>query len=180
MPFAAITGPAGTPGTAGPAGADGKSVELQKTATAIQWRLAGGTWADLISLSSITGPAGATGAVGPAGTPGANAVYRHGATTGLNLKIYTASEVTSANGAVTFTIPAGYFSTVTWADPVVIRDTNVPANATFAQVRSLSTTSCVVQCFESKTTGVLLLNTMVEGLELSGAGITVQLAVYGY
>lgn len=43
----------------GTPGADGKSVELQKSATAIQWRQTGGTWADLCPLSSITGPAGA-------------------------------------------------------------------------------------------------------------------------
>lgn len=46
-----------------PPGKDGKSIELQKTATAIQWRLVGGTWADLVLLSALkgdTGPSGAT------------------------------------------------------------------------------------------------------------------------
>lgn len=67
-----------------PAGADGKSVELQKTSTAIQWRVVGGTWADLVQLSAITGPAGAAGANGntvltttgaPAAGTGANGDY---------------------------------------------------------------------------------------------------------
>lgn len=60
----AITGPAGADGADGAAGADGDdglSVELQTTATHIQWRLVGGAWADLVALSTITGPSGADG-----------------------------------------------------------------------------------------------------------------------
>lgn len=49
---------------AGPPGEDGASVELQKTATHVQWRQVGGSWANLIALTEITGPAGATGANG--------------------------------------------------------------------------------------------------------------------
>lgn len=41
-----------------PAAQDGKSVELQKTETAIQWRQTGGVWQDLVLLSEITGPKG--------------------------------------------------------------------------------------------------------------------------
>lgn len=36
-------------------GPAGPSVELQKTATHIQWRVVGGTWANLVALSEITG-----------------------------------------------------------------------------------------------------------------------------
>lgn len=46
----------------GSAGNDGKSVELQKTATAIQWRQTGGSWADLVLLSALKGETGANGA----------------------------------------------------------------------------------------------------------------------
>lgn len=40
-------------------GLDGKEVELQKTATHVQWRLEGGSWANLVSLSDLKGDAGA-------------------------------------------------------------------------------------------------------------------------
>lgn len=48
----------GTGGTA----ADGREVELQKSATAIQWRYVGdATWIDLVPLADITGPDGTDG-----------------------------------------------------------------------------------------------------------------------
>lgn len=74
--LAALTGATGNPGTNGTNGLngtngiDGKQVELQKTSTAIQWRLAGGTWADLVLLSAITGPQGQTGQAGQTGQTG--------------------------------------------------------------------------------------------------------------
>lgn len=49
---------------AGPAGDDGLSVELQKSATHIQWRQTGGTWADLVLLADLVGAAGSAGAAG--------------------------------------------------------------------------------------------------------------------
>lgn len=39
-------------------GADGVAVELQKTATHVQWRYVGGAWVDLIALADITGADG--------------------------------------------------------------------------------------------------------------------------
>ncbi len=133
-----------------------------------------------------TGPAGATGATGPtgpagpAGPAGTNAAYRNAATAGLALKVYTAEGVTTATGEVSIDLPAGYFTAVHWAGPMPVRDTAAPTSATFAQLRSLSTSKVVAQCFESKTTGVLILNTMVEGLEaVATAGITVKLLVVG-
>ena len=38
-------------------GLDGKSVELQRTATAIQWRREGGTWVNLMTVADIQKPA---------------------------------------------------------------------------------------------------------------------------
>lgn len=59
-------------------GGDGREVELQASATHIQWRYVGdAAWIDLVALSTLTGPAGAngaagaTGAQGPAGADGA-------------------------------------------------------------------------------------------------------------
>ena len=49
---------------AGPAGDDGLSVELQKSATHIQWRQTGGTWADLVPLADLMGAQGSAGANG--------------------------------------------------------------------------------------------------------------------
>jgi len=42
-------GPTGPQGLQGNAGTNGKQVEFQKTATHIQWRYVGGTWADLVA-----------------------------------------------------------------------------------------------------------------------------------
>lgn len=39
-------------------GLDGKPVELQKTATHLQWRVQGGTWANLVALDEIKGAPG--------------------------------------------------------------------------------------------------------------------------
>lgn len=49
---------------AGPAGDDGLSVELQKSATHIQWRQTGGSWADLVPLADLVGAQGTSGANG--------------------------------------------------------------------------------------------------------------------
>ncbi len=68
-----FSAPAGANGVDGTNGVDGKSVELQKAGSAVQWRQTGGAWADLIALADITGPqgpAGDTGQQGPKGNPG--------------------------------------------------------------------------------------------------------------
>src|SRR5690606_22965788 len=65
-------GDPGDPGAAGADGADGREVELQTSATHVQWRYVGETeWTDLVALSAITGPAGADGADGADGATGA-------------------------------------------------------------------------------------------------------------
>ena len=58
------TGLTGIDGVDGVNGADGREVEFQTTPTHIQWRYSGGTWGDLIALSSITGASGADGNAG--------------------------------------------------------------------------------------------------------------------
>lgn len=63
-----LQGPQGDPGEPGN---DGREVQLQKTATHVQWRYAGDeTWNDLVALSEITGPAGADGDPGTDGVDG--------------------------------------------------------------------------------------------------------------
>ncbi|WOC14970.1 hypothetical protein [Pseudochrobactrum sp. MP213Fo] len=62
----------GKDGANGIDGVDGLSVELQKTPTALQWRVIGGTWADLISIAVITGPEGQAGKNGGKGADGSN------------------------------------------------------------------------------------------------------------
>ena len=53
-------------------GADAREIELQKSATAIQWRYAGDSeWTDLVTLAEITGPAGSPGPQGEKGDTGA-------------------------------------------------------------------------------------------------------------
>lgn len=52
-------------------GADAREIELQKSATAIQWRYTGDeTWNDLVALAEITGSQGEQGIPGPKGEPG--------------------------------------------------------------------------------------------------------------
>ncbi|MNS19408.1 hypothetical protein D3C72_511270 [compost metagenome] len=52
----------GAPGANGADGADGQEVQLQTTATHIQWRLGpAGAWADLTPLSALSGADGADG-----------------------------------------------------------------------------------------------------------------------
>lgn len=62
-----LKGEQGLPGTNG---VDGKSVEVQKTATHIQWRQTGGSWTDLVALSELKGATGAKGAKGDTGAAG--------------------------------------------------------------------------------------------------------------
>lgn len=52
MPAEGVVGPQG------PAGTDGKEVELQKTSTHIQWRYVGGDWNNLVALADLKGDKG--------------------------------------------------------------------------------------------------------------------------
>jgi hypothetical protein len=55
----------------GGSGTDAREIQLQKSATHIQWRYEGETtWTDLVALSEITGPTGATGTAGTNGVDG--------------------------------------------------------------------------------------------------------------
>ena len=61
----------GPPGPDGADGADGREIELQTTATHVQWRYVGdSTWTNLIAISAITGPAGQDGTDGADGADG--------------------------------------------------------------------------------------------------------------
>jgi hypothetical protein len=104
--------------------------------------------------------------------------YRTTAATGLTMKVFTTSATSDATGGVTIGLPVGYFTTVHYVDAVCVRDSASPTVATFAMLRSFTTTSVSVQCFESKTTGVLL-GGSIEGLELATAALMVQLMVIG-
>ncbi len=112
------------------------------------------------------------------GDPG-QVIYRHGAVaTDLRLKVWTGSQPSDLTGGTTFSIPAGYFSTVYTAHADCVRDTVNPQFATFAMVRNVTTTSLVVQCFESRTTNTLLLS-QAEGLELATSSLTIMVTVFG-
>lgn len=94
------------------------------------------------------------------------------------LRIWTYNGASSATGALTITIPAGAYTTVLNVCATCVRDTNNPQFATFAMVRSFTNTSVVIQCFESKTTGVLL-GGSIEGLELATSSLMVNVTVFG-
>lgn len=71
-----IRGATGAVGSSGADGTDGTPVELQTTATHIQWRYVGsGTWTDLVALSAITGATGAAGTNGIDGNDGWTPVF---------------------------------------------------------------------------------------------------------
>lgn len=69
-------GPQGSQGIQGLAGSDGREVQLQKSATHVQWRYSNQlTWTDLIALTDLQGSQGLQGIQGipgPTGTAGEN------------------------------------------------------------------------------------------------------------
>lgn len=115
-----ITLPAG--GGTGADGDDGREVELQTSATHVQWRYVGDVaWTDLIALSAITGPAGADGEDGAAGADGADGEDLTHATpqtinpqTGTTYTLQASDAgklVTLTNeAAITLTIPGSVFT----------------------------------------------------------------------
>lgn len=128
-------------------------------------------YARQLAMEALVLSNAATGAIG----------YRHDGTTGLKVKVYTSTGVTTATGAVSFTLPASYFTVVTYAHCQVVRDTADPKLGAFAMVRTCSAAAVTAQVFESKTSAVLVLNTQVEGLETTAvAGLTVLLLAVGY
>lgn len=89
--------------------------------------------------------------------------------------VYTATGTTSATGALTFTLPAGMFTSVLSVQANAIRDTVSPGVACFALVRTFSPTSVAVQVFESRT----IVLGGGEGLEATTTATVVHLAVFG-
>jgi hypothetical protein len=85
---------------AGAAGQNGAAVELQATATHLQWRLVGAsTWTNLVALSAITGP---TGPQGPA------TIAIGTVTTGAAGSSATVTNSgTSSNVVLNFSLPRG-------------------------------------------------------------------------
>ena len=65
-----VDGQNGKDGADGKDGTDGREVELQVAEGYIQWRYAGGTWSNLLDLSTLTGAAGQDGADGQDGEDG--------------------------------------------------------------------------------------------------------------
>lgn len=66
--YVATVIPAGEDGGDGEDGTDGREVELQKSATHVQWRYVGDTtWTDIVPLSEITGVKGEQGDKGDVG-----------------------------------------------------------------------------------------------------------------
>ncbi len=61
----------GVDGEDGADGSDGRDAELRVSNGFIQWRVAGGEWANLVSLDDLRGPRGLLGERGPKGEDGA-------------------------------------------------------------------------------------------------------------
>jgi hypothetical protein len=106
-------GAAGRDGSPGTAGADGKSAELRLTESAVQWRQAGGTWSDLVPLSTITGPRGTDGAQGVPGARGGDGPQGVPGLAGANGVDGKSVELRLGSNAVQWRTAGG-----TWADLV--------------------------------------------------------------
>ena len=76
----------GKDGADGQNGVDGKTVEVRKTDSAVQWRYEGEEWRDLVALSDITGPAGQDGSDGIDGKDGVNGTNGKDGTNGIDGK----------------------------------------------------------------------------------------------
>lgn len=100
---------------------------------------------------------------------------QYSAMSNIQLTVYNAIGVSDATGSLTFTLPAGLFTSVITVQAQTVRDTVTPATACFACVRSFSTTQVVVQVFESKTSSIQ----SIEGLEKTSVATTVLLNVFG-
>lgn len=104
--------------------------------------------------------------------------YRTSTQTGLSPKVFTAMVASDATGAVTIGLPTSYFTSILFAEANCVRDTANPALGAFAMIRSFTTSQVVVQCFESKNSGVLI-GGFIEGLELATSALNIQLLVIG-
>jgi hypothetical protein len=76
VPYASTVAPLSDPTKwielVAPAGEDGKSVEIQASATHVQWRLVGDpTWINIVALADLEGTPGTEGAPGSPGAAGA-------------------------------------------------------------------------------------------------------------
>ena len=87
----------GVNGTNGKDGINGKEVELKKTETHLQWRLAGGEWQNLVALTDIAGPTGADGKTPEFRTDADNLQWRYKGET-LWLNLYDLSALKGADG----------------------------------------------------------------------------------
>jgi hypothetical protein len=109
----------------GATGATGKNIELQASATHLQWRNVGDTaWNNLVALTAITGPQGSVGATGAAGSNGSSVELQTtsthiqwrlvGGSTWTNLVALTAiTGAQGSTGATGSTGPAGPANTLT-------------------------------------------------------------------
>lgn len=94
------------------------------------------------------------------------------------MTVYATNGTTNATGALTLTLPAGLFTGIYAVHADTVRNSADPTVACFAQVRSFSTSTVVIQVFESRTSGVLLGGT-TEGLELASGAVAVTCTVIG-
>lgn len=116
--LSAITGPqglqgvqgvSGTNGSDGADGTDGKEIELQKTATHVQWRYVDESWINLIALTEIKGNTGdqgiqgETGAQGPQGEQGEPGATTLAGITDIDLPIIGKRGVSPKKGIEFFT-----------------------------------------------------------------------------
>ncbi len=170
----------GIPGKDGAAGVKGDSGVGVNTATInasgqLVLTKTDGTTVNAGTAKGADGAKGDKGLTGDKGTDGTMA-YKFGTNAVANGKMYLASGTTDASGNVAFTIPAGFFTTVHSAQPVVVANND---NNYTCYVKTISATSVTVKVAKSATTAILLLNVSVLGLTTAEAGVTVQLLVLG-
>jgi hypothetical protein len=103
----------------GDAGTPATNIELQATATHLQWRLVGASsWTNLVTLSAITGPTGSTGAAGTAVELQASVTHIQWRYVGGSswTNVVALSSLVGATGATGATGPQGPAGTANLAD----------------------------------------------------------------
>ena len=103
--------PKGQKGADGTNGTNGKEIELQKSATHVQWKYSGAeSWTNLIALSEITGPQGPAGSGGGSGS-GGTTIMRYAPAGGEDYAYVTADgpgcSITKNGTLAELTVPEG-------------------------------------------------------------------------
>ena len=163
---AGADGADGSDGAPGADGDDGPAIELQTSATHVQWRVVGNVaWTDLIALADITGPAGADGA------DGADATYSDANPQGLGASAApgtaeAASRADHVHAKPTTGDVVGTTDTQTLTNKTLTQYKETTASATLTSATTLGLANGPVQRYSIDGTITLTMPTATGGESL--------------